>query len=102
MGIIFAVFVLLILILTGTIVPVLFGLAVVAAVVLGLMLVWWLLRGVLAVVLAVVLAPLVLLGQGVSSALEKQPKIAAHPKPGDPDYLDWANRTGKYAPKANA
>jgi len=93
MGIIFAVFILLILILTGTIVPALFGLAVVAAVVLGLMLVGWMLRG----VLGVLLAPLVLLAQGVSSALGKQPRVAAHPKPGDPDYLDWANRRGRYS-----
>lgn len=45
----------------------------------------------------IVLAVLIYLELGAKDPIFSFTSKLRHPKPGDPDYSDWANRTGKWA-----
>jgi hypothetical protein len=82
---------LLVLLLTGAIVPVLIFGGWALVVVLGVVLALW----IVAKAFGLVFKPLVVLGNDVGQAFGwwGPPR---HPSPGDPVYLNWANREGEY------
>jgi hypothetical protein len=92
MAMLFWIIVILLVILTGAILPILhFGLWALLVILILAFLVWALLR-----LGGLILRPFVLLGSDVMEAV----RGGHHPKPDDPDYkhyIDWANRTGEFA-----
>src|SRR5258708_33857842 len=91
MAMLFWIVVILLLILTGAILPILhFALWALLVILMLTLLVWAFLR-----LCGLVLRPFVLLGSDVVDAVRGRD----HPKPDDPDYkhsIDWANRTGEF------
>ncbi|MET3352648.1 UNVERIFIED_ORG: hypothetical protein ABID33_000531 [Xanthobacter viscosus] len=93
------VFVLLLLVLTGLFVPALFAFGWILLAVLGVALLVALFRGALVVGVGLPIA----LGASAFDFVRGRrgaPPLPRHPQPGDPDYLNWANREGSYAPGA--
>src|SRR5258708_8662326 len=92
MAMLFWIVVILVLTLTGAILPILhFALWALLVILMLTLLVWAFLR-----LCGLVLRPFVLLGSDVVDAVRGRD----HPKPDDPDYkhyIDWANRTGDFA-----
>jgi hypothetical protein len=92
MAMLFWTIVILLVILTGALIPILhFGLWALLAVLVVVLLVWVFVR-----LCGLVLRPFVLLGSDVAQAV----RGGDYPKPSDPDYkhyLDWTNRTGEFA-----
>ena len=88
-------FVLLALLLTIGFFPLLIGAGWILLVVIGLVIVILCFKGIFAALGGLIL--------GVFGAFSPQPNPAKDtPKYGDPDYLDWANRRGKYAPRSRS
>jgi hypothetical protein len=92
MAMLFWTIVILLLILTGALLPILhFGLWAILVMLTLVLLVWVFLR-----LCGLVLRPLVLLGSDVAEAV----RASGYPTPTDQDYdhyLDWSNRTGEFA-----
>ena len=92
MAVLFWIVVILLLILTGALLPILhFGLWAVLVILTLILLGWIILKG-----LGLIIRPFALIGSDVVDAI----RGGDFPKPNDPDYrayIDWANKTGEFS-----